>query len=300
MDSSRLDDLARILVQRLANGCNDHSLGTVTVSIYDTAWVSMISKFDNGRSQWLFPECFHFLLGRQMPDGGWESYGSADDRLLNSLAGLLALKRHRDELSLANQANISNYEARITVARAYIEAHLQDWDVEASIHVGFEILIPALLSMLEAKSIRFDFHGRRSLERLNAIKLMKFDPEILYNSPGTLTHSLEAFIGLVNFDRLKDHTIFGSMMASPASTAAYLMNSTSWDNEAETYIRRVVNEGSGKGNGGVPCVFPTPIFEVTWVRYLTVDCRLGMKPFNRLFSRFLLSFGVISRPKPLE
>ena len=265
MESTRLNDLARKLVQRLADRCDDHSLGTVTISVYDTAWVSMISRLDNEKRLWLFPECFCFLLERQMPDGGWESYGSADDRLLNSLAGLLALKRHRNELSLAYEAEIADYEARISMARVYIQTHLQGWDVDASIHVGFEMLVPALLSMLEMESIRFDFGGRQSLEKLNAIKLKKFDPEIFYNSPGTLTHSLEAFIGLVNFDRLKDRTNFGSMMASPASTAAYLMNSTSWDLEAETYIRKVVYEGTGKGNGGVPCVFPTPIFEVTWV-----------------------------------
>ena len=35
---------ARALVERLANGCENYNLGSATVSIYDTAWVSMIIK----------------------------------------------------------------------------------------------------------------------------------------------------------------------------------------------------------------------------------------------------------------
>jgi len=93
--------------------------------------------------------------------------------------------------------------------------------------------------------------------------LENFNTEILYSSPKTSAHSLEAFIGRIDFDRLTRHKTFGSMMASSASTAAYLMQCSTWDNEAESYIRRVICEGMGKGNGGLPSVFPTPIFEVT-------------------------------------
>ena len=55
-------------------------------------------------------------------------------------------------------------------------------------------------------------------------------------------------------------------MASPASTAAFLMQSSVWNIDAESYLRNVIHNGSGKGNGGVPSVFPMPIFEITWVR----------------------------------
>lgn len=103
---------------------------------------------------------------------------------------------------------------------------------------------------------------------INAMMLENFNTEILYSSPRTLNHSLKAFIDQINFDRLTHNKTFGSMMASPASTAAYLMQCSTWDNEAESYIRRVICEGIGKGNGGLPSVFPTPIFEVTWVIYI--------------------------------
>ena len=266
MDFSRLDYQAQLLVRRLVGGCEDHNLGSATVTFYDTAWVSMVSKIDQGQNRWLFPECFRFLLDNQLPDGGWKSYASPDDGLLNTLAALLAMKKHTNVLNVVDQVNIPNLDDRMLKARHYIQVSLRDWDVDASMHVGFEILVPALLSMLDSEGVRFEFPGRWSLDRLNAMKLANFDPEILYSSPKTSSHSLEAFIGRLDFDRISHHKTFGSMMASPASTAAYLMQCSTWDDEAESYIRRVIHEGMGKGNGGLPSVFPTPIFEVTWVR----------------------------------
>ena len=132
-------------------------------------------------------------------------------------------------------------------------------------HVGFEILVPALLTMLENESIYLNFPGRKLLMELNAVKLGGINPEMLYETPTMLLHSLEAFIGTLDFDRVGHHKRFGSMMASPASTAAYLIHSSIWDEESEGYVRRVIFEGKGNGLGGVPSVFPTTIFEMTWV-----------------------------------
>lgn len=39
----------------------------------------------------------------------------------------------------------------------------------------------------------------------------------------TITHSLEAFAGNMNFTELADQLVFGAMGSSPSSTAAYLM-----------------------------------------------------------------------------
>lgn len=266
MDLSRLDYSAQLLVRRLSNGCQDRDLGSATVAAYDTAWVSMISKVNQGQICWLFPECFRFLLDKQRPHGGWDSYASRDDGLLNTMAALLAMKKHSNVSGVPNEADASRLELCIVKAIEYVQDSLQDWDVDASMHVGFEILVPALLSMLENEHILFHFPGRQLLERLNAQKLTSFDPDMFYRSPKTLLHSLEAFVGRIDYDRLASHKTFGSMMASPASTAAYLMHSSTWDDEAESYIRRVIEQGVGKSNGGVPSVFPTPIFEVTWVK----------------------------------
>ena len=271
MDSVRLDRLdqqAHSLVRRLASGCQNGNLGSATVAIYDTAWVSMISKNSGGQKTWLFPECFQFLLDNQLPNGGWQCHSTRDDGILNTLAALLAMRRHASDsdMDMVHRPNLIDLEARTLKATMYLSESLQRWDVDDSLHVGFEILIPVLLSMLESENIRFVFPGRHKLEAFNERKLARFDPEELYRTPTTFLHSLEAFIDRVDFDRLSYHKTSGSMMASPASTAAYLMRSSIWDGEAELYLRKAIHEGCGKGIGGVPSVFPMPIFEVSWVR----------------------------------
>lgn len=266
MTSSELEREARALAQHLAQGCTQkYGLGSMTPAIYDTAWVSMISKTVDGNPRWLFPECFQFLLDTQLLDGDWESYASNDDGILNTMAALLALKRHGSAPYSTDELPF-DFESRMSDAVTCLQSKLQQWDVEASVHVGFEVVIPALLLLLEEENVLFDFPGRQSLMRLNRKKLEKFDPRIMYGSTETtLLHSLEAFIGKIDFDRVGHHTRFGSMMASPSSTAAYLMNSSSWDDEAETYIGTTVMYGEGKGTGGVPSAFPSTNFELTWV-----------------------------------
>lgn len=262
----RLDQQAQSLVQRLAAGCQNSNLGSATVTIYDTAWVSMVTKTEGGEVTWVFPECFQFVLENQLPNGGWQCYSTHDDGLLNTLAALLAIRKQANRNDMRFCPNVSDLEDRISKATTYLRESLQHWDVDESLHVGFEILIPALLSLLESENIQFAFTGRERLERLRAKKLSSFDPEMLYRAPSTFLHSLEAFIDQIDFDRLSHHKVYGSMMASPASTAAYLMRSSIWDDEAELYLRKTLREGSGNGTGAVPSVFPMPIFEVSWVR----------------------------------
>ena len=183
------------------------------------------------------------------------------------MSAMLAIIRRVNALGGidARQGLLTNLRSRISKAEAYLEKALQEWDVESSMHVGFEILVPALLTMLENESIYLSFPGRKLLQGLNAVKLRGINPEMLYATPTTFLHSLEAFIGSLDFDRVSHHKRLGSMMASPASTAAYLIHASTWDEEAERYIRKVIFKGEGKGVGGVPSVFPTTIFEITWV-----------------------------------
>lgn len=264
-ESNRHDDRARKLVQELADSCEEGGLGSASVSIYDTAWVSMITKNYNGQKQWLFPESFQYLLGKQLPDGSWESYASLEDGILNSLASLLALVRHSKAISDEKEDFSRQLLSPISKAKKSLEEKLQSWDVESGMNVGFEILVPTLLAMLENEHIWFHFPQRKLIQGLKESKMAGFDPQVLYQLPGTYLHSLEALVGVIDFDRLGQHKVFGSMMGSPASTAAYLMHSSTWDDEAELYLRKVINKGQGKGSGAVPSVFPIPVFEIAWV-----------------------------------
>ena len=260
-----LIERAQILVSTLARGClQKDGKGSFSVATYDTAWVAMISKMVNGVTQWLFPECFQFLLTAEVPGGGWDSHSSDLDAILNSMAALLALQKHRIAFGYSNSKLPEDIDSRIAGAVSFLDSRLQQWDVEASEHVGFEIIVPAILEMLERDGIYFKFRGRRLLYILFAQKMAKFNPEMLYGTAkSTSIHSLEAFIDKIDFDRLSHHKTAGSMMASPASTAAYLMQCSTWDNDAEAYLRSVI--ASRDENGGVPSAYPSVIFELTWV-----------------------------------
>ena len=79
----------------------------------------------------------------------------------------------------------------------------------------------------------------------------------------TLPHSMEAFVGLVDFDRVGHHRsedagIFGS----PAATAAYLINITTWYDRAERYLKIMISANGM--TGAVPSAYPTCLFEISW------------------------------------
>ena len=295
------DRCALLVIAAFVSECSRPSgTGSMSPAIYDTAWLAMLSRVapDGSGPFWLFPECFQYILDAQLlgPErgcyaGGWPSYACPVDGILNTMAALLALLEHyRAEDTLRDATLPANIRTRIENARDSLQAQLQDWDVQSSDQVGFEILIPALLAMLETPrprpqqgaspaqttrpassdySFSFSFQGRAALMALHDAKMEHFQPEMLYGKQQiTALHSLEAFIGKIDFDKVRHHlTGEGSMMASPSSTSAYLMNCSTWDDKAERYLRMVVTEGAGRGSGSVPCAFPTTNFELAWVRY---------------------------------
>ena len=257
------------LVQSLACSCSSSSgFGSFTSVAYDSAWVSLVQKTEQDVKRWRFPECFQYILDSQAPDGGWISFATAFttevDALLNAMAALLTLRRHSTEPLNCNIP--SDLTERISRATKYVQDRLETWDVKASEQVGFEVLVPNLLDLLEQEGISFRIPGLQILSSMKDQKLARFNPKILYQPVQlTLIHSMEALVGKVDFDRVAHHKVFGSMMASPAATAAYLMYSSNWDHEAENYLSNVIANASGNGSGGVPSAFPTHIFELTWV-----------------------------------
>ncbi|MCJ1360209.1 MAG: hypothetical protein MMC33_010212 [Icmadophila ericetorum] len=242
---------------------NTQDVGNMTSSIYDTAWVSMVRKSKNALSL-LFPECFQYVLDKQLPSGAWESYDSTIDGIVNTLGGLFALKKNSHmAYSSISQKDLN---LRIEGATRFLQEELQSWDVTSADHVGFEIIIPAMLELLSQEGIHFDFPGRSLLMELNQKKLSKI-PSSIWSAKiqTTLTHSLEAFIGKVDFDTIGHQLVYGAMGSSPASTAAYLMFSSHWNDDAEKYLRNVVETWKRYGYGGVPTMYPSTGFEVLWI-----------------------------------
>ena len=256
------------LVGQLASACKDgRPIGCMSASIYDTAWVSMVSKTVDGRRQWLFPDSFQYVLDKQLPDGGWTSYASDLDGILNTMASLLAMLHNRKQMTLDASLHIpENFEPRIFRATQCLNERLKAWDVAASDHVGFELLVPTLLTLLSEHGVDLDFSGLDHLMDLNAKKLAKFDPMMLYSDvPTSAIHSLEAFVGKVDFQKVAHHKRSGSMMGSPAATAAYLIFSGTSDEDMIAYLQGVSYHWQAPEIGAFPSAFPSTIFELTWV-----------------------------------
>lgn len=259
--------LIQELGEKLESG---RPFGSFSPSIYDTAWLARI-RTRGSQPEWLFPQCFEHLLQTQEPSGGWPVHASEMDGILATMAALVALREHQAQPQFHDSCTPAiPLEERIRRAEECLTMMLREWDVASAVHVGFEMLVPALLETLEKDpgSARFDFPGRQALMSMNQRKLRKLRPEVAYSpKTTTLLHSLEALVGKVDFDRLSHHLdARGSMVGSPASTAAYLMHCSTWDAAAEEYLKGVVASGSGMGSGGVPGAFPSAIFELAWVR----------------------------------
>ncbi|MCJ1240864.1 geranylgeranyl pyrophosphate synthetase [Varicellaria rhodocarpa] len=213
-------------------------------SVYDTAWVSMILKGAPNSQQCLFPDAFQYILDKQSSKGGWPSYADPVDGILNTAAALLSMLKHlkiqgASAFNFNDQGKGESLTERIEKGSAWLQSSLDNWDVKSCNHVGFEVLVPAPLGLISDYNITFYFPGAQTLRQLNATKLANFNEQMLYTKlPTSLLHSLEAFVGQIDFERVQHHLINGSLMGSPAATAAYLMNVSNWDTQAEEYLRR--------------------------------------------------------------
>ncbi|KAI9666051.1 MAG: hypothetical protein M1821_003986 [Bathelium mastoideum] len=256
------EDLLNLIIEMASSEADLMSFGSFSVTVYDTAWLAMLRRRENP-NDWLFPESFEFLLQTQQKDGTWPSYASPFDGILNTLAALLAMLIHkRTRLLRCSEAMMLS--SLIQKAQDGLHVLLQTWDVERTEHVGFEILVPSLLRQLQSFKINFQFPGYKKLLYLEEQKLQKFKPKAVGSEvQTTVLHSLEALVGLINFDSVRQHcTEETGILGSPAATAAYLLNASEWDEKAERYLKKVVDVSNS--SGAVPSAFPTSIFEISW------------------------------------
>ena len=269
------DEIAMLLRQYAIHCSGDEEFGTMSSSVYDTAWVSMILAETPSFQQWLFPDAFQYILDKQLSEGGWPSYADPVDGILNTAAALLSMLKHlRIQGASAFNSNDrgkgESLRERIDKGSAWLQSSLDNWDVNSCNHVGFEVLVPALLGLLSDYNITFHFPGAQTLRQLNATKLANFKEEMFYTELSTsLLHSLEAFVGQLDFEKVQHHLINGSLMGSPAATAAYLINLSHWDTQAEEYLRRACAKDA---TSSFPCAFPTSVFESSWILSALLAC----------------------------
>lgn len=183
-----------------------------------------------------------------------------------SCTGLLALCRHlRFAASKGDNLVPDNTLSRIFRAKIFLDSKLNIWDLDRTVHFGFELLVPVLLQLLEDEGLTFDFPAKAELlKRYETAS--NVDLSWLYDGPCRVPlFCLEAFIGKLDFSKLGHLLTKAGVTASPASTAAYLIYSPTWSDQGETYLRYVLNHGQAKGNGAVGGVFPLELFEPSWV-----------------------------------
>ena len=294
MSAESIETKANGLLGRvLGHSDNRIEFGTLTCSIYDTAWVGMVSKRVADFEQWLFPCSFMYVLRAQSQSGAWPAHLDEDcskdsDTILSTLAGLKCLIEHQKRPLQLQHLQGSGLDQRIEKAAKSLDVLLNNWDPDACMAVGFEVLVPSHLDLLEADGFKFSFDRKHSLLEARNQKFSRIPPEVLYGrSPVALLHSLEAFFGTQEFDydRVAHQKVKGSMMASPSATAAYLIRASNWDDEAEAYLRLAISNGEGLCSGGVPSAFPSSSFEMLWVG-LFVTCEGSTDKAYRLSQHY--------------
>ncbi|KAF5658386.1 gibberellin cluster-kaurensynthase [Fusarium denticulatum] len=246
-----------------------YGLCSTSPQVYDTAWVAMVPKTTDNVKHWLFPECFHYLLKTQAVDGSWGQLPTTQTAgILDTASAVHALLTHVREPLQILDISPDELSLRIEHGVASLKRQLAVWnDVEETNHIGVELIVPALLCMLEQELgvAPFEFPCKDILDRMHEEKVSNLDLEKVYGKPSSVLHSLETFLGKLDFDRLSHHLYHGSMMASPSSTAAYLIGASKWDDEAEDYLRHAMRNGAGHGDGGISGTFPTTHFECSWI-----------------------------------
>ncbi|PIN17549.1 Copal-8-ol diphosphate hydratase [Handroanthus impetiginosus] len=239
--------------------------GRIRVSPYDTAWIALIKDVNGGDTP-QFPSSLDWIAKNQLPDGSWgdEKFFCAYDRLLNTLASVVALRSwniHPDK----SQRGIS-----------YIKENVYKLEDAHAEHMpcGFEVIFPALLQRarnMGIDDIPYDASVIRQIYNVREEKLQRIPMEMMHKVPTSLLYSLE---GLENLDwqkLLKLQAFDGSFLTSPSSTA-FAFTETK-DEKCFEFIKNTVE----KFNGGAPNAYPVDVFGRLWA----VDRlqRLGISRF---------------------
>ena len=75
-----IEPQARQLVDELVRTLDlGHGISSMSTSVYDTAWVSMVIKVFEGQKTWLFPEALDLLLMSNAMADSCQTYPSAVD-----------------------------------------------------------------------------------------------------------------------------------------------------------------------------------------------------------------------------
>ncbi|XP_052137658.1 ent-sandaracopimara-8(14),15-diene synthase, chloroplastic-like [Oryza glaberrima] len=236
-------------------------------SLYDTAWVAMVSERGSPQAP-CYPQCIESILQNQHDDGSWginPSSSSVDkDILLSTLACVVALKRW----------NVGPYHIKRGlnfIGRNFSVA----MDVKTIAPVGFIITFSGLISLAAGIGLRLPviqiyideiFHLRKiELERDGGGTVSARKAFMAYVSEGL--GSLQDWDEVMEYQRKN-----GSLFNSPSTTAAAAIYS--FNDKALNYLDSLTN----KFGGPVPAMYPQNIYS----QLCTVDA-LERTGISRIF-----------------
>ncbi|CAN5175964.1 type B diterpene cyclase [soil metagenome] len=223
---------------------------------YDTCWVARLTTPDGTLA---YPDLLEQLLERQQADGSWGgTIPYAHDRLLTTLAVVLLLarfgRRRRDH-------------AQRLAGERYIWRHARKLRHEEHRTVGFEMILPTLLSEAGELDVNLPYTQLRHYQRERTRKLSILPAKRLFEVRTSALFSLEAFAGEIDVEGatrllLKD----GSMATSPSATAFLLSQVPDWRARFPESVR-YLEELLLRYDAGLPPIAPCDVFVRAWSMY---------------------------------
>ena len=247
---------------------------------YDTCWVAWLTEPDGGVA---YPELLERLLERQHPDGSWGgTIPYAHDRILTTLAIVLLLarfgRRKRDH-------------AQGLAGERYIWQHARNLRYETYRTVGFEMILPTLLSEAGELGVNLPYAQLRNYERERTRKLSILPTQRLFEVRTSALFSLEAFADEIDVEGatgllLED----GSMATSPSATAFLLSQVPDWRSRFPRSVR-YLEELLLRYDAGLPPIAPCDVFVRAWPMYYLYHGNLlaGHTELVRANCEYLLS-----------
>lgn len=210
----------------------------MSASAYDTAWIALLSKRFRGHG---FEQALDWIRSHQHNDGSWGSLAlHYHDRILNTLMSLIALRHAGDERD----------HEQIARGEAFIEWHYRSIKKDTYRTAGFSLLIHKITAFARKAGLNLppDMYPR-SKKLDSQCQLLLFQPQTLLHSPAV--NALEAFLPEIcdiqpDFNPVAPD---GSVMGSPAATAASLFTAETPDRRSLHYLQRLLIRNS---EGGVP------------------------------------------------
>jgi hypothetical protein len=230
-------------------------------TIFDTALVAAIYKVNpfTGTIGPVFPEALMYVLARQQADGGWASTIDNFELgcILNSMAGLLALLQRRENTIKSPWS----MDARIRISEEYLRTALKNWDPQGDAHLPDSLeLVLELFKRLQKIGMVVHFPKKEKLEEI----VQKYN-----GGSGPNNHFLVAIVpqkGGYKVQTQPHSRRDCGIGCSPAKTALFLIDTESYNEDYEIYLRSATQ--ATNANGGVPAEFPMSLVETASVSVL--------------------------------